>query len=74
MTHEQLLSRLVSEWALKTLPHQSVAAERAAAVAVRAYTNGASVGEACFLAREFLESWARHPSNRREAMAGRSAA
>jgi len=36
---------------------------RAANLAVRAYEDGASVAEACELARRYVESWFRHPAN-----------
>ena len=76
MSHEQqFLADLVHDWVTSVLPHQPAAARRAAAVAVRAYSSGASVSEACLIARQFVESWARHPANqRRRVMSGPVAA
>jgi len=37
--------------------------DRAANLAVGAYEDGASVAEACELARRYVESWLRHPAN-----------
>lgn len=44
-------------------PGDSAAAERAIAVALRAFAAGASISEASQEGRRFLACWARHPSN-----------
>ncbi len=60
---EVLLAGLVRDWVRGALPGEEDAAERAVALAERAYAGGASVSEACREARAFIGSWSRHPSH-----------
>jgi len=64
MEPELVIAEVVREWALHALPDDTNAADAAAALAVRCYSGGASVGEACQEARRFVGSWSRHPSHR----------
>jgi len=59
---EELLAHIVEAWAAEILPEEPHAAAAATEAAVSAYTEGASVSEACYEARTLLGSWARHPS------------
>ena len=71
MTSSQLeLGHLVRRWAERVVPDEPAVAVKAAGVAVRAHSAGASIGEACLQAQSFVECWARHPSNRRPSGAG----
>lgn len=63
MTNEDALTEVVRSWAEQVLPGHPEAAETAAAVARRAFHDGASVSEACQLARSFALSWSRHPAH-----------
>ncbi len=65
MGNELVLGEVVRAWVHQELGGDGEAAERAAAIAQVAYVEGASVGEACRKARDFLASWARHPAHRR---------
>ncbi|GEM_PF-1218644 len=63
MTNDLVLAEVVRSWVGAALPGDADAAELAAYVAGDAYVRGASVGEACRRAEEFVRSWARHPSH-----------
>jgi hypothetical protein len=62
MTAELILDNNVRSWVGHVLPGEPGAANAAAAVAVRAFSGGASVSEACIEARRMVGSWSRHPS------------
>ena len=63
METELIIADTVRRWAREVLPDQPVAADAAAALAIRCYAGGASVAEACEEARRFVGSWSRHPSH-----------
>jgi len=63
VTNELVLAEAVRAWVGGELPGDAEAAERAAAVARRAFAQGMSVSEACARARAFVGSWARHPAH-----------
>ena len=63
MTNETVLVELVRALVDQEFPGEPATSERAVAVAMAAYAQGASVTEACRQARGFLGSWARHPSH-----------
>lgn len=67
MTGQQALASEVRTWVTSKYPGDIQIADRAVAVAMAAYEEGASVSEACERARSLLESWERHPSNWRRA-------
>jgi len=60
---EVLIADMVRSWAVSRLKASRLMADRAANLAVRAYEDGASVAEACELARRYVESWLRHPAS-----------
>lgn len=68
MTNETIMVGMVRSRAELVVPGDRGAADRAAAVAMRALEDGASPSEACRVGRRFIESWARHPANRRLAV------
>lgn len=53
---------MVRRWAVSRPKASRLMADRAANLAVRAYEDGASVAEACELARSYVGSWLRHPA------------
>ena len=63
MPFELLIADLVRDWVEGLLPGEPAAADGAVGVALRCYTGGASVSEACREAQAFTSSWARHPSH-----------
>lgn len=63
MTNEDALVEVVRHWADGVLPGHPRATETAASLARQAFHDGASVSEACQLARSFLRSWADHPAH-----------
>lgn len=63
MTNERLVGELVRAWVHQELPGDLDAANVAAASALAAYEDGASVTEACRQARAFVGSWCRHPAH-----------
>jgi len=65
VTVELALADTVRAWVAQELPDEPTAASRAIDLAVRSYTGGASVSEACAEARAFVHCWARHPSHPR---------
>jgi hypothetical protein len=65
MTSIELVRLLVREWAEKWAPDDPAVVDRAVRVAQRSYASGASVGDACWLARRYVECWNEHPANRR---------
>ena len=67
MTHETFVVGMVRSRAELVAPGDRNAADRAVTVAMRALEEGASASEACRMGRRFVESWARHPANRRQA-------
>ena len=64
MTTELIIADVVRRWTSEVLPDAPEAADAAATLAVRWYSGGASVSEACQEARRFVGSWSRHPSHR----------
>jgi len=60
---EVLIADTVRRWALSRPEASGLMADLAASRAVGAYKDGASVAEACELARSYAESWLRHPAN-----------
>lgn len=65
MTSIDMVSHLVREWAETVIPEEPAVVERAVRVARRSYASGGSVGDACWLARRYVECWAEHPVNRK---------
>ena len=63
MSNESTLAEVVWAWAVEMLPGHRTAADGAAAVARQAFHEGASITEACQLARSYLQSWANHPAH-----------
>ncbi len=63
MTNETALAEVVRAWAAGMLPGEPDAADSAAEMAREAFRHGATVTEACQLARSFLESWSNHPAH-----------
>jgi len=61
--NEQVLDEVVRAWVEQELPGDQGAANRAAAIALDCYREGASVSEACREAGAFIEGWARHPAH-----------
>ena len=66
---ELIIAGMVRDWVARALPNDRAAADVAAAYAVHAYTQGASVSEACEEARRLIGSWIRHPSHHRSEVA-----
>jgi hypothetical protein len=62
MSAELILEGTVRSWVDQVLPGEPGAADAAAAVAILAFSGGASVSEACIEARRLVGSWSRHPS------------
>ena len=65
MTSIDMVSHLVREWAEAVVPEEPAVVDRAVRVARRSYASGGSVGDACWLARRYVECWAEHPANRK---------
>lgn len=65
--NEQLLRENVREWVRANRRTGADPADWAAAIAVGAYQDGASVAEACQTARDFVRCWWDHPSHWQEA-------
>jgi hypothetical protein len=63
MTSEQVLAKVVREWANQELPGEPGAADRAAGLAAACYADNASITQACAEARGFVGSWIRHPAH-----------
>ena len=63
MTNELVLAEVVRAWTAKVLPGEPNVAERAATLARACYAGGASVTEACWTARRFVDSFVRHPAH-----------
>lgn len=62
---ELLVAGMARAWATRLMPGDTRAADGATRAALRSFTGGASVGEACQEARRFVASWSRHPSHHR---------
>jgi hypothetical protein len=64
---EELLVHIVERWAAQSVLDDPDVCRQAAVVALSAYTDGASVSEACRQARVFVASRTQHacPSTRR---------
>lgn len=65
MTSVELVGLLVRQWAEEVVPDDPAVVDRAVRVAQRSYASGGSVGDACWLARRYIECWSEHPANRR---------
>ncbi len=65
MSNERIIAEVVRTWVAQVLPDEPGVAETAAFVAANAYAAGGTVGDACLGARNFVRSWAEHPSNQR---------
>ncbi|HET6966112.1 MAG TPA: hypothetical protein VFH58_15155 [Acidimicrobiales bacterium] len=65
MTSIELVGQLVRQWVEAVVPDNPSLVDRAVRVAQRSYASGGSVGDACWLARRYVECWSEHPSNRR---------
>jgi hypothetical protein len=65
MTAEEVLAKVVAEWAEGEAPADPTAASHAVTVALACYRGGGSVSEACEEARAFVGSWTRRPAQRR---------
>ena len=65
MTSIELVGLLVRQWAEGVVPDDPAVVERAVRVARRSYASGGSVGDACWLARRYVECWTEHPANRK---------
>ncbi len=61
---ELALIRWVQDWAGQRCPGDPQAAECAVAAGLTSLVGGASLAEACEVARAFLSSWVHHPSHR----------
>jgi hypothetical protein len=64
MTTEEVLAKVVVEWAEGEAPGDPSAAAHAVAIALGSYRGGGSVSEACGEAGAFVGSWTRHPAQR----------
>ena len=62
MIPETILVGMIEEWAARQVPGDADVAEKAAALALQRYADGASVSEACEEAQRFVRCWMRHPS------------
>jgi hypothetical protein len=62
VSNEELLLDIVTTWVARTSPGDIETSRTAAAVALSAYSAGASVSESCREARRFLGCRANHPS------------
>jgi len=58
-----LIADMVRRWVMSGPRASKLMSDRAADLAVGAYEDGASVSEACELARRYVQSWRRHPAN-----------
>jgi hypothetical protein len=65
MESEVLLAAIVEQWARKCLPDEPDTVHRTTLIALDCYAGGASVSEACRVARNFIRSRVSHPSNAR---------
>lgn len=62
MENASFLGEVVRAWAIEVLDGDAHGAARAVAVGEAAYRRGAPVSEACREVRDFVASWAWHPS------------
>lgn len=64
MDPELLIADCVRRRAEMMVPGDQRAMGAAMGLAMRCFSGGSSVAEACEAAERFLQSWARHPSHR----------
>jgi hypothetical protein len=64
MDPELVIADCVRRRAAALVPGDQRAARAAVGLALRCFSGGSSVAEACEAANRFLGSWSRHPSHR----------